>query len=79
MNFNLHCMLKLGRSIPRRPGYRSRITEVGETTEYYVEIDEDYIELVEELSIGKITTYTANTYRDLSEEKSEKAMDLEHG
>ena len=45
------------------------ITEVGETTEYYVEIDEDYIELVEELSIGKITTYTANTYRDLGEEK----------
>mgnify|MGYP004102710277 CR=1 FL=1 len=46
------------------------ITEVGETTEYYVEIDPDYDELVEHLSIGKITDYTSKTYRDLGEEKS---------
>ena len=46
------------------------ITEVGETTEYYVEVDPDYAELVEDLSIGKITDYTSKTYRDLDEEKS---------
>ncbi|MCH2648932.1 MAG: PD-(D/E)XK nuclease family protein [Candidatus Poseidoniaceae archaeon] len=46
------------------------ITEVGENTEYYVEIDPDYIDLVTDLSIGKITTYTSNTYRDLDEEES---------
>ena len=44
------------------------ITEVGEDTEYYVEIDPEYLELVDGLSIGKITTYTSNTYRDLDEE-----------
>ena len=46
------------------------ITEVGENTEYYVEIDPDYIDLVTDLSIGKITTYTSNTYRDLDEKES---------
>ena len=44
------------------------ITEVGEDTEYYVEIDPEFYELVDGLSIGKITTYTSNTYRDLDEE-----------
>ena len=55
------------------------ITEVGETTEYYVEVDPDYAELVEDLSIGKITDYTSKTYRDLEEENWEKAMVFEHG
>jgi hypothetical protein len=49
------------------------ITEVGETTEYYVEIDPDFAELVEELSIGNITDYTSKTYRDLDEEKARES------
>ena len=46
------------------------ITEVGENTEYYVEIDPDYIDIVADLSIGKITTYTSKTYRDLDEKEN---------
>ena len=45
------------------------ITEVGDTTEYYVELDPDYLELVNGLSIGKVTTYTSKTYRALDEQK----------
>ena len=45
------------------------ITEVGDTTEYYVELDPDYLELINELSIGKVTTYTSKTYRALDEQK----------
>ena len=45
------------------------ITEVGEDTEYYVEIDPDFKDLVEDINIGTVTTYTSNTYRNLREEK----------
>ncbi|MEC8258238.1 MAG: PD-(D/E)XK nuclease family protein [Candidatus Thermoplasmatota archaeon] len=44
------------------------ITEVGDSTHYYVEIDPEYLDLVENLSIGEVTTYTAETFRDLNEE-----------
>lgn len=44
------------------------ITEVGEDTQYYVELDTDFIGLVDEQSIGNITTYTSNTYRDKQEQ-----------
>ena len=44
------------------------ITEVGEDTQYYVEMDTDFIALVDEQSIGNITTYTSNTYRDKQEQ-----------
>ena len=43
------------------------VTEVGENTEYFVEIDPDYVELVQGLQIGTVTTYTSNTYRQLDE------------
>ena len=43
------------------------ITEVGDDTEYYVEIDPEYLDLIDNLAIGKVTTYTSNTYRDLDE------------
>ena len=43
------------------------ITEVGDDTEYYVEMDPDYIDSVQHMSIGKITTYTSMTYRDIDE------------
>ena len=44
------------------------ITEVGEDTQYYVELDRDFIDLVDEQSIGNITTYTTKTYRDKQEQ-----------
>ena len=43
------------------------ITEVGDDTEYYVEMDPEYIDSVQHMSIGKITTYTSMTYRDIDE------------
>ena len=49
------------------------ITEVGEDTQYYVELDTDFIGLVGEESIGNITTYTSNTYRDKQEQSAGKS------
>ena len=44
------------------------ITEVGDNTHYYVELDSRYLDLVENLSIGEVTTYTSETFRNLNEE-----------
>ncbi len=49
------------------------ITEVGEDTQYYVELDTDFIGLVGEESIGNITTYTSNTYRDKQEQSASES------
>ena len=49
------------------------ITEVGEDTQYYVELDTDFIGLVGQESIGNITTYTSNTYRDKQEQSAGKS------
>ena len=44
------------------------ISEVGETTTHYVELDSTISHYVKDLSLGELTHYTAQHHRDLNEE-----------